>query len=165
MIINPSPITAGTFNGFWVSNVTYLAPLPGTSVQRQNGFFAANLLPYDGTHLLATDIKQVVINNVLAKRAADSVFASMLDNLANECKRQANNTSSVERITVSALNPAKKNAAGAPIVSAFVQFDSSNNSTHQIKDCYALAGTDSTFAGVFNAAMGEIARLAGLTIA
>ena len=54
-----------------------------------------------------------------------------------------------------ATDPTK--AVGAQVIYA-------DGTAHRIFDCFALAGTDATFAGVFNSTLGGVAALAGLTV-
>ena len=150
-IINPTPITAATFNGLWISQLQIFFPL-GT----QKGFMQGNFLPYDGTHLLATGGMPVRVFDLAGKRITDSNLDSTLTALQAELKRQSNNTADQKFVNVSAPDPAK-----AVVATVFFADD-----THYtITNCYALAGTDATFAGVLTATLATVARLAGLSIA
>jgi hypothetical protein len=80
----------------------------------------------------------------------------MLTALEAEVQRQANKTAAVKFISTIAPDPTK------PVMAQVAFVD---GSFHRIPDCFALCGTDATFAGVFLSAMAEIARQAGLTVA
>ena len=149
MIINPTPITANTFNGFWVASLSIFNP----TTDKPNGFFGCSLLPYDGVHLLATGYKQVAFSNLTAKRSADATFNSVLSTLDTECKRQSAKTTDIKSVQVFS-NPTKTSA----------EIGFTDGTYHRIVDCFALAATDSTFAGVLSGTLAEIARQAGLTI-
>ena len=151
LIINPTPITAATFNGMWINQLQIFFPLAA-----QKGFIQGNLLPYDGTHLLATGGKSVRTFNLAGKRITDSNLDSTLTALQAELKRQSKNNADQKFVNVSAPDPAK-----AVVATVFFADD-----THYtVTNCYALAGTDATFAGVLNNTMATVARLAGLTVA
>ena len=157
MIKNPTPVTPQTFNGMWVSNVRLVLPntdFPET-FREGHGSFNAMLLPYDGTHLLATGGKPVFVENLLTKRAADSTFDGVIASIVTEVERQAGKTG-LRSLTVMGGDPSKPVRAMAEFVDL---------SRHTIADCLTLAGTDSVFGGVFQSAMNEIARQAGLSVA
>ena len=146
-ILNPTPITPQVFSGMWIQNLNMFLPTEA----RPKGFIQARLLPYDGSTLLALggkDVRTALPNN-------SEQTAAVLTSLIAEVKRQANKTAEPISITVMAQDPSKP-------VRAHVRF--ADNKHHVIADCFALAGTDSVFAGVFNSAMAEIARLAGLSV-
>ena len=150
MINNPAPVIASTFSGMWVTNLQVIFP---TSAKK--GILQANLLPYDGTHLLAAGGKRAFVNDIVAARSTDSVLDGVLTSLVAEVQRQSSKTSAPQIIQVNAQDPTGK-------VSAQVIFE--GHSVYRIADCYALCATDEIFAGVFLSMMGEVARLAGLTI-
>jgi hypothetical protein len=151
MITNPTPITPQTFAGMWITNLGIFLP----TVEKPKGFIGGNLLPYDGTHLLATGGRRLFVGDLAAKRTQDAQLDSMLTALEVEVQRQAGKTVAVKFISTTAPDPAK------PVV-AQVAF--ADGSFHRIPDCFALCGTDQTFAGVFLSAMAEIARQAGLSV-
>lgn len=156
MIVNPTPITPATMSGMWVANVRIQLPASGDPRPRiASGSFSARLLPYDGTHLLATGGKNVVIENLTSKRASDSTFDAVIASIIAEIERQAGKTG-LTTLTVIAPDPAR------PVIAIG---DFPDRSRHMIADCYALAATDEVFAGVFQSAMAEIARQAGLSVA
>ena len=156
MIVNPTPITPQTFNGMWVANVRLALPNTDFPVtfREGHGSFNATLLPYDGAHLLATGGKPVRVENLLTKRAEDATFDGEVTAIIAEIERQASKTG-LCTLSVYGGDPAR------PVV-AIAEF--ADHTRHTIADCYALAGTDTVFAGVFQAAMVEIARQAGLTV-
>ena len=151
LIVNPTPITAATFSGMWVNQLQIFFPL-----ETEKGFIQGNLLPYDGTHLLAVGGKQVRVFDLEAKRKTDANLDGMLTALVAELKRQSKFSVDVKFVNVIATDPAK------PVVAMAFFAD---NTRYVITDCFALAGTDATFAGVLNNTLGEVAHLAGLTIA
>lgn len=156
MIQNPTPVTPQTFNGMWVSNVRLVLPnsdFPET-FREGHGSFNAMLLPYDGTHLLATGGKPVSVENLLTKRAEDSTFDGVIASIVTEVERQAGKTD-LRSLMVIGNDPTKP-------VRAIGEF--ADLSRHTIADCLTLAGTDEVFGGVFQSAMNEIARQAGLTV-
>ena len=147
MITNPTPVTAATFNGMWITNLTIMLP----TAERAKGVLTANLLPFDGAHLLATGGK--AIQPPIKLPTADAATNTMLAALATEANRQAGNATpaALKVVQVSAPDPAKP-------VTAQITFVGSK--PHVIKDCYALAGTDAKFAAVLNSVMVEVATLA-----
>lgn len=151
MIINSTPITTGTFSGMWVSSLVVVFP----SAERPKGMINGSLLPYDGTHLLATGEANVSILDLATARLADPVLGRVVMNLASECKRQAIKTSSPTLLSVSAATPESP-------VSAMIVF--ADATSHVIPDCFSLCANDATFAGVFMATMAEVARQAGLEL-
>jgi len=151
IIQNPTPITAETFNGMWINQLQIFLPLGA-----QKGFIQGRLLPYDGTHLLATGGRDVRVFDLATKRTTDAALDAVLTALVAELKRQSKKTTDIKFLNVMAPDPAKA-------VSAMVFF--SDNTHYNIANCYALAGTDATFAGVLTNTLGEVAVLAGLTVA
>ena len=149
-INNPTPIAAGTFNAYWVTNV--VLAVPGTV--NPKGRLMAAMSPFDGQHLLLSGRRNVGLD-VAQKRATDPTFNTVIGNMIAECKRQAQKTEDVTNVVVSAPDPTKP-------VTAMIAF--SDRTTHRIDDCFLLAGTDATFGGVFMAAMAEIGRQAGLSV-
>ena len=145
MIANPTPVTAATFDGMWITSLNIVFP----NANRPNGSLQGRLLPFDGQHLLATGGR-----NVRQALPADALTAT-LDTLKAECKRQASKTADPLFVTVMASDPAN------PVVANIV-FD--DRSSHVIRDCFALAATDAVFGGVLQAVMAKVADLAGLTI-
>lgn len=152
MIQNPTPITAATFSGMWTNALTIFLP----STEQPKGLITANLQPFDGTHLLATGGKSLKLTDLSTKRTTDTALDGMLTAIVAEVQRQAKKTAAVRTVTVRAPDPTKP-------VSTVAIFE--DNTIHRIQDCFALEGTDTVFAGVFNSTLGEIARLAGLTVA
>ncbi len=150
-IVNPTPITAATFSGMWINQLQIFFPLGA-----QKGFIQGGLLPYNGTQLLATGGRSIRVFDLAGKRVTDSNLDSTLKALQAELKRQSNKNTDQKFLNVSAPDPSKP-------VSATAFFSDGTHFT--IPDCYALAGKDSAFAGVFGATMATVARLAGLTIA
>jgi hypothetical protein len=150
-IINPTPIVAGTFGGMWIRNISVMLP-----TETHQGILSAELLPYDGAHLLATGSKRVAVNDLKTKRTTDAQLDAMLTAIVAEVKRQKNTTAEPRIISVQAPDPSK------PVV-ATVQFVDKTN--HIVRDCFALCGTDATFAQVFQSVMGGVAQLAGLSVA
>ena len=149
-IINPTPITAGTFGGMWIRNISVMLP-----VENHQGVLSAELLPYDGAHLLATGAKRVALNDLKTKRTTDAQLDALLTALVAEVKRQKNTTAEPRIISVQAPDPSK------PVV-ATVQFV--DKTSHVVRDCFGLCGKDKTFAQVFQSVMGGVAQLAGLSI-
>ena len=150
MIVNPTPIVAGTFGGMWIRNISVMLP-----VEKHQGILSAELLPYDGTHLLATGGKRVALNDLKTKRTTDAQLDALLTALVAEVKRQKNTTAEPRIVSVQAPDPTK------PVV-ASVQFV--DKISHVVRDCFVLASTDLTFATVLQQVMGEVARQAGLTV-
>ena len=150
MIVNPTPIVAGTFNGFWIRNISVMIP-----TETHQGILSAELLPYDGAHLLATGGKRVALNDLKTKRVTDAQLNAMLTAIVAEVKRQKNTTVEPRIISVMAPDPTKP-------VMASVQFV--DKTSHVVRDCFVLASTDSTFAVILQQVMGEVARQAGLTV-
>jgi ribosomal protein S12 methylthiotransferase accessory factor YcaO len=124
---------------------TILNPTPVT--------FAAVLLPFDGTNLLATGRKVVATD--VSRKSADALFNTMLSAMETELARQSGNESGLVELRVTASDPARP-------VAATVSF--ADGKRHTIRDCFALCGTDPTFAAAFSGAMVEIARQAGLSV-
>ena len=151
MIINSTPITTGTFSGMWVTNLVVVFP----SAERPKGMIDGTLLPYDGINLLATSGAKVSISDLTTARATDLVLSGVVINLASECQRQASKTAAVRTVIVMAMSPAQ------PVVAMILFTD---GTYHMINDCFGLASTDATFAGVFMDVMAEVARQAGLEI-
>jgi hypothetical protein len=146
MILNPTPITPSTFGGMWITSLQIVLPANG-----RPGVYSARFLPYDGAYLLSTGGKSVGSSNLTAKRAGDQQFDAMMNALVSEVKRQANRQDDPAVITVSAPNP--QQAVVATVIFA-------DHSVHRVANCFALAGTDATFAQVFVGAMAELARQA-----
>ena len=146
MITNPTPITtSGLFGGMWITSIRIMLPF-----ETHKGMLDASLLPYDGTaHLLAVGRKDV------RRPIPHADVYAMVDAVTTEVKRQADTDRAVRMIHVNAPDPSKP-------VTATVIF--SEGRPHFIPDCFALAGTDSTFAGVLGNVMATIAGLAGLII-
>ncbi len=136
LIQNPTPITANTFNGMWINQLQIFLP---------QGNIQASFLPYDGTHLLATG----------GKRIMQKASNGSLDALIAEVKSLSGKTSEPTLIQVFATDPSK------PVTAQVIFTD---KSIYRIPDCYALAATDSVFAGVFNNTIGLVVGLAGYTI-
>jgi hypothetical protein len=151
MIQNPTPITASTFSGMWVTNFSAFFPVEN----RPNGLLIAGFSPFDGAHLLATGGQRLFINNLVTARAGDATFNTQMSALTVECKRLAGTDQDVEFVSVRALDPSKPITAATKFV---------DGSFHNIRDCMTLAGTDATFAAAFNSIMGELARKQGLSI-
>lgn len=158
MIQNPTPITTGTFNGMWISNIRLKMPdlvFTDPVFPQSRGSFTATLLPYDGNHILASNIVRVTIPDLKAKRSADYGFDAIITSIIAEAKRQSGQPNDPVSVIVYAPDPTK-------LVSASFEFP--NKITHMVKDCYALCSTDSTFASVFISVMGEVAKQAGLPV-
>ena len=155
-INNPTPITPLPMTGMWASN--FRLQLPNLSMPMSSylyhGQFFATLNPYDGTHLLRTGTKVVQITDLISKRQTDPIFDSVITSVVLEIERQANKTD-LSSITVMAYDPEYP----VRIIAEF-----SNRAKYNILDCYKLCATDSVFAGVFQSALEEVARQAGLTI-
>jgi hypothetical protein len=148
MIANPTPIQAATFNGMWITMLQIIFP----TVDKPRGIIQGRLLPYDGTTLLALGGKEAM----RSIPSQDAQTTAMLTALETEVKRLANTTAAVRSIQVFANDPSK------PV---FAQFTFVGvKQPHRIVDCFALAATDAMFAGVLNATMAEVARIAGLKI-
>jgi hypothetical protein len=154
MIVNPTPITAATFNGYWITNAQLIL---GTG---KPGILQANMLPYDGQHLLATGGRQVSELNVTKKATDDAAFDGMLTSLKAEIARLSGNADAFGILHVSAPDPAKP----VSIQVLWQETADKESSSYAIKDAYALAATDTQFAQVFGTAMAIIAGLAGLTV-
>lgn len=151
MIANPTPIIAATFNGMWITNLGICLAVDNIS----KGYIQAKFAPYDGTHILATEGRRLNMVDVPAARASDPVLDSTLTALVAELHRLSNKTADAQFLAVDAQKP------GVP-VHAVCKF--ADGTYYSIKDCYALAASDSVFAEVFQATMAEIARQAGLTV-
>jgi hypothetical protein len=149
-ILISNPIIANAFDGMWINQLQIILPAGD-----KTGILQANLLPYDGQHLLATGGKRVSQLNLPAARAANPALAAMLSAIVSEVKRQSNKAVEPAIISVIASDPSK------PVV-AQVMF--TDKTSHRIADCFALAGTDATFAGVLNTVLGTVAVMAGLQI-
>jgi hypothetical protein len=135
----------------WINQLQIFFP-----IDEQKGFIQGSLLPYDGTHLLATGGRSVRVFNLAAKRKTDASLDSMLAGLVAELARQSKTATAVRFLSVSSLDPSKP-----VLVTVFFADD-----THYtIADCYALAATDSVFAGVFTGTLTKVATLSGLTVA
>jgi hypothetical protein len=135
-IQNPTPITTNTFNGMWISQLQIFLP---------QGNVQASFLPYDGTHLLATG----------GKNFRQIAPAGSFNSLIADVKTLANKTVEPTLVQVFAQDPSK------PVSAQFIFSDRTN---YRINDVYALAATDSVFAGLLNNTMGLVATLAGYTI-
>lgn len=146
-IVNPTPVSAATFGKMWIAGVFLAQPINGAQ-----GSLFATLLPYDGTHLLATGGKRVAIPSL---KAPSPAVASLISSLTTELARQSKNTATLSKLYVTAPDPAHP-------VSIRAEFADHTNYT--IKDAFTLAGTDSIFAGVFTTALGTLATMAGLTV-
>ena len=151
MIQNPTPITASTFSGMWITNLSLFLP----TAEKATGFLNVNFQPYDGQHLLVNGGKRFAINDIAKKETEDTTFKTMLDTLVTECKRQAGKDIDVKFINVMAPDTTKTVMAQI----AFI-----DGSFYTIKDCFALAGSDSVFGGVFQGTMIAIAKEAGLSM-
>lgn len=151
MIINPTPVTAATFDGMWVTNLGLYFPV----TELPHSFLSARLSQYDGTNLLSTGGKYLNLPNLAASRAADAVLEASISDLLAECQLLAASESPVSMLLVSAPDPTK------PVWARIVFVD---KEFHDIHDCYALAATDPVFATVFQNTLEEIARLSGLTV-
>ena len=139
-IVNPTPVTPSVFGGMWITSLAVFA----------DGKVSAQLLPFDGSHLLATG--GIGVNG-------KQLSAPTLAALITEAKRQAATTVAPKMIQVMAQDPTKP-------VTAQILFADTDPKTkpHRIADCYALAGTDTQFATVFGTVLAEVAGLAGLTV-
>jgi hypothetical protein len=146
-ILNPTPVTPQTFSGMWVQHLNIVLPTEG----KPKGVIQAQLLPYDGTNLLALGGKRVM----KPLPSLESATTQMLDNLKAEVARLSGNASAPLQIMVSAQDPTKP-------VKATVRL--ADRKMHNIEDCFALAATDSSFATVLGSTLAEIARIAGLQI-
>ena len=146
-IVNPTPVTATTFGKMWISSVFLAQPLNGTQ-----GSLFATLLPYDGEHLLATGGKRVAIPSL---KAPSAPVATLVTALTTELARQSKKTSPLSKLYVMATDPSR------PVV---IRAEFVDHTTYDIKDAFALVGTDTVFAGVFTTALGTLATLAGLTV-
>ena len=134
----------------WVTSVQVIFP-----DGENKGILQASLLPYDGAHLLALGGKRVSINDIADARSRDTVLDGVLTALVAEVQRQAGQDAAPAIIQVLAHDPSK------PVQARVIFLD---RPPYTIPDCFALCVADSVFAGVFTTTMGEIARLAGLTI-
>ncbi len=152
MIQNPSPIEVAPFAGLWISRLCF-CPVP---VNRAP-YLAAAFRPYNGTISLNDPALAVhlIIRDLPAARVADPVLDDAMTALSAECQRQAGTVEDLTMLSVNAPSPTQP-------VAAILHF--TNGATHRINSCYALAATDATFAGVFQATMAEIARQKGLTV-
>ncbi len=119
---------------------------------------SAHFIPFNGDIVLRHENAgmDLFIRDLPAARAADPVLDAALSALVVECQRQAGTAEGMVSVTVMASGPTLP-------VRASLLF--TNDVSHQIRDCYALAATDATFAGVFQATMAEIARQKGLAVA
>ena len=134
----------------WVNQLQIILPHDG-----KPGILQGNLLPYDGQHLLATGGKRVVQANLIQARQNSPALDGMIVMAIAEVKRQAAKDVEPSIISVFAPDPAKP-------VTAQILF--SDNTSHRIPDCFALAGTDPTFANVLGTVLATVAVLAGLQI-
>lgn len=110
----------------------------------ESGLAQASLLPYDGTHLLATGRKMV-------NKKDDALVSSVVA----EAKRVSGKTADVKIVRVMAQDPSK------PVM---LQVVFSDDSVHIVKDCYTKAAEDAVFASAFNSTMAAIAGLGGLIV-
>lgn len=152
LIPNPTPQTVGAFLHMWVTNLQLKQPDPTLPANQSRGSFFASLLPYDGANLLHAPIT-VTIPALSVRMTTDTVFAGVVTSLLAEAQRQAGSTLDVKSLIITAPKP--------PQVHATVQFV--DNTTFTISDCFALCKTDTIFAEVFESALVEVARQAGLT--
>lgn len=150
-IIN-QPIKVGVFDKMWISSVVIQT--------KRDGFLRIVFNPYDGKNVLATNTKIKNFTNLNHALQSDQEFNSMLQDLYNECKRQAGINKKIESISFSALNP--DSSASAVIVFEKEQGEE-RGQRHQIKNCFALAESDSQFGNVFQTAMVMFAMKSGFT--
>lgn len=139
-IVNPTPTTPGQFDRYWLSH---------GQVFRKTGMTQGTLLPYDGTHLLATGDKHPEIGS----RFSPAAFAT-LDAAITALTGKAEQA---ELVQVFAPDPAK------PVMVQVIWPQSTNLVPHRIMDAFALADTDPQFAQALGVVLAEFARLAGLT--
>jgi hypothetical protein len=157
MIDIKKSIKAAIFDKMWINRVRLELPDPVFTepiFPQSKGRFNASLLPYNGTHLLATGGEKVNIEDLNAKRASDTTFDSIVTAFTAEVDRQSTKTG-LKSITIIANDPAKP-------VRLMAEYLDSQPFT--IADCFALSKTDNTFGTAFESAMDEIARQAGLTV-
>lgn len=150
-IQNPTPIEAGTFNKMWVNHlrITFSGTAPALH---------ASLLPYDGQHTIASEVKRVFIPKLVEKRSQDAQLDVSLTALVAEAKRQSKiSNKEIVSVTVMAPSPSR------PVI-AVIELEGQEQK-YIIPNCFELAGEDEVFAGVLNETLAEIARQAGLPVA
>lgn len=155
MIINPNPIVASTFNGYWITNAQFIQ---NAGVMKM---LQANLLPYDGTHLLATGQKRVNELDLATKMESDANLSAVITSIKAEIARLSGHSEDFHIMQINAGDPSKP-------VTATIMWDKPETGEaipmYRIADCFALCASDTQFAGVFQNTMGEIARLGGLNV-
>lgn len=147
-IINPTPVQTSTFGGFWIQSLNVALP---------NGDFKgrilARLLPYDGTHILATGAKDVRIFDLTTPAPA---AAALIAALKTELTRlSGQDVAGLRTVSINAPDPAK------PVAATGIYAD---QRPFVVKDCFAKAGEDATFATALNTVLGSVAALAGLSV-
>jgi hypothetical protein len=147
IVINPTPVTPGTFSGMWATSLHVVFP----TAERLRGNLGSRWLPYDGTTLLAVGEKQ----KQTPLPSTDEKLNAVLTALCATAQRIAEKKVDVKFIAVTASDPSKPVAA----VVSFV-----DGSFHKVVDCFALASSDGEFGQVFSMVMGVAAQLAGLAV-
>ncbi len=141
-IINPNPPTLAAFDKLWLTNLI---------INFREPKLIAALAPYNGTFTLNNNTVKLSFD-LLVKRSEDAALDAVMTALVAEIDRQAGREGA-RILSVSAANPTGR-------VRATIIFD--DGVTHVIPDCFALAATDATFAGVLQGTLAEVARQAGL---
>lgn len=148
-IQNPTPIeTTATFDKLWVAHLRVV-------LSGEAQYLHAHLLPYNGSHVLQAQPRLVRIVDLAAKRPQDAQLDAVLSALEAEAKRHAG-TAEVRSVSVQAGSPER------PVVVVIEKGE--GQEPYLIRDCFALAATDTQFATVLNGTLAEIARLASTTV-
>ncbi len=152
MAIITTPITVGTFDKMWISNVNLNTQGAGTLRLAFN--------PYDGATTLTTNTVQKFFPQLFTGKAENKAFEDAVTALLDECKRQAKTTKKVLMLHVNARSPQDK-------VMATIMFEKEEGETkpniHNIGDCFALAATDQKFGIVFQTSLVAFAQKSGLS--
>jgi len=143
MIINSNPITAGVFDGIWISRLSIHWPGYG-----HQGMLHAELHPYDGTHLLATGTCRVSKHQL----ELDSTWLGILTDAQSWLAAAIQDETGVRSVHVKAPDPTRP----VVMVARFL----SGNSCH-ISDCFAYAASQPAFGQIFATTMAAVAAEAG----
>jgi hypothetical protein len=142
-IINPNPPILAAFDKLWLTNLI---------INFREPKLIAALAPYNGTFTLPSTVK--LSFDLRVKRSEDAALDAVMTALVAEIDRQAGREGA-RILSVSAANPTGR-------VRATIIFD--DGVTHVIPDCFALAATDTAFAGVLQGTLAEVARQADLAV-
>ena len=141
-ISNPI-VTSGSFNTWWISNLSYTNTTSGSSQM------LVQFVPYNGQYVLGVKSNNMILD-VIDQSTSNPSFGTMISALQTEVLRQYsinNNNASTAGITIQVVNinakdPSKK-------INANVLFSNNGNPlTYSIRDMFTLAGEDPTFGAV-----------------